>query len=165
MSGNGPSGPFVAEREPSSGCGRRRRAPSRCACAASSTSSERWAPASGPPSCPRGRPLPDPCSRSQPDGIRGESEVVAAPRGEPGPSPRLDELVLYELHVGAFSAEGTFDGVAPYLRELRELGVTAIELMPVATFPGERGWGYDGLYAYAPHPAYGGPEGLARLVR
>ena len=66
--------------------------------------------------------------------------------------------------MGTFSAEGTFDGVIPYLAELRELGVTAIELMPVATFPGERGWGYDGLYAYAPHPAYGGPEGLARLV-
>jgi maltooligosyltrehalose trehalohydrolase len=72
--------------------------------------------------------------------------------------------VIYELHVGTFSEEGTFDGAIPYLEELRELGVTAIELMPVATFPGNRGWGYDGLYAYAPHPAYGGPEGLARLV-
>ena len=84
------------------------------------------------------------------------------------PAPRLglslDELVVYELHVGTFSAEGTFDGVVPYLGGLRELGVTAIELMPVATFPGDRGWGYDGVYAYAPHPAYGGPEGLARLV-
>ena len=76
----------------------------------------------------------------------------------------LDDLVVYELHVGTFSAEGTFDGVVPYLGGLRELGVTAIELMPVATFPGDRGWGYDGVYAYAPHPAYGGPEGLARLV-
>ena len=72
--------------------------------------------------------------------------------------------MLYELHVGTFSAEGTFDGVIPRLRELRELGVTALELMPVATFPGDRGWGYDGLYTWAPHPAYGGPEGLARLV-
>jgi maltooligosyltrehalose trehalohydrolase len=76
----------------------------------------------------------------------------------------LDGLVIYELHVGTFSGEGTFDGVVPRLRDLRELGVTAIELMPVATFPGERGWGYDGLYAYAVHPAYGGPSGLARLV-
>ena len=76
----------------------------------------------------------------------------------------LDELVVYELHVGTFSEEGTFDGVIPRLAALRELGVTAIELMPVATFPGERGWGYDGLYTYAPHPAYGGPDGLARLV-
>jgi maltooligosyltrehalose trehalohydrolase len=76
----------------------------------------------------------------------------------------LEDLVVYELHVGTFSAEGTFDGVVPHLGGLRELGVTAIELMPVATFPGDRGWGYDGVYAYAPHPAYGGPEGLARLV-
>jgi maltooligosyltrehalose trehalohydrolase len=72
--------------------------------------------------------------------------------------------VIYELHVGTFSEEGTFDGVAPRLRGLRDLGVTAIELMPVATFPGDRGWGYDGLYTYAVHPAYGGPHGLARLV-
>jgi maltooligosyltrehalose trehalohydrolase len=107
--------------------------------------------------------LPDPCSRSQPHGRTGASRIIdlppAARRGLP-----LDDLVVYELHVGTFSAEGTFDGVVPYLPELRELGVTAIELMPVATFSGERGWGYDGLYAYAPHPAYGGPEGLARLV-
>ena len=71
---------------------------------------------------------------------------------------------LYELHVGTFSREGTFDGAIPHLRELRELGVTAVEVMPVATFPGERGWGYDGLYTSAPHRAYGGPEGLARFV-
>jgi len=109
---------------------------------------------------------PDPCSRHQPYGVRGASAVVDpfswtddAWRGV-----SLDELVLYELHVGAFTEEGTFDAVVPRLRELRELGVTAIELMPVATFPGERGWGYDGLYVYAPHPAYGGPAGLARLV-
>ncbi len=107
--------------------------------------------------------LPDPCSRFQPEGIRGPSRIVELP-----PAARrglsLDDLVIYELHVGTFSAEGTFDGVAPYLPELRELGVTAIELMPVATFPGEHGWGYDSVYAYAPHPAYGGPEGLVRLV-
>src|SRR4029077_11045506 len=76
----------------------------------------------------------------------------------------LDELVIYELHVGTFSDVGTFAGVAPRLAGLRELGVTAIELMPVATLPGTRGWGYDGLYTYAAHEAYGGPEGLARLV-
>src|SRR6185369_16753303 len=63
-----------------------------------------------------------------------------------------------------FTNDGTFDAVIPQLPELRALGITAIELMPVATFPGERGWGYDGLYTYAPHPAYGGPAGLARLV-
>jgi maltooligosyltrehalose trehalohydrolase len=109
------------------------------------------------------RALPDPCSRSQPEGNDGPSRIVELP-----PAARrglsLDELVVYELHVGTFSDEGTFDGVVPYLPELRELGVTAIEVMPVATFPGERGWGYDGLYVYAPHSAYGGPEGLARLV-
>ena len=72
--------------------------------------------------------------------------------------------MLYELHVGTFTEEGTFDAAIPQLDRLRELGVTAVELMPVATFPGERGWGYDGVYLYAPHHAYGGPEGLARFV-
>jgi maltooligosyltrehalose trehalohydrolase len=111
---------------------------------------------------------PDPCSRFQPEGVRGPSRVVdveAFRWTDAGwESPRLDDLVVYELHVGAFTDEGTFDAVVPHLGDLRELGVTAIELMPVATFPGARGWGYDGVYAYAPHPAYGGPEGLARLV-
>jgi maltooligosyltrehalose trehalohydrolase len=111
---------------------------------------------------------PDPCSRYQPHGVRGPSQVVD-PAGfewtDPAwPGVSLDELVVYELHVGTFSEDGTFDGVVPRLRGLHELGVTAIELMPVATFPGERGWGYDGLYLSAPHPAYGGPEGLVRLV-
>jgi maltooligosyltrehalose trehalohydrolase len=113
-----------------------------------------------------GEPRPDPCSRAQPQGVGGPSRVVDTSRFEIAPSAGvpLRELVLYELHVGAFSPEGTFDGVVPRLPYLRELGVTAIELMPVATFPGNRGWGYDGLYTFAPHPAYGGPEGLARLV-
>jgi maltooligosyltrehalose trehalohydrolase len=110
-----------------------------------------------------GEPLPDPCSRFQPEGIKGPSRVIEVPAAARlGLS--LDDLVVYELHVGTFSAEGTFDGVIPYLAELRELGVTAIELMPVASFPGERGWGYDGLYIYAVHAPYGGPEGLCRLV-
>ena len=114
------------------------------------------------------RAWPDPCSRFQPEGVRGPSRVVD-PRvfrwsDERWAGLSLEDLAIYELHVGAFSDEGTFDAVIPYLGELRELGVTAIELMPVATFPGNRGWGYDGLYAYAPHPAYGGPEGLVRLV-
>jgi maltooligosyltrehalose trehalohydrolase len=113
-----------------------------------------------------GRALPDPCSRDQPEGIRGPSRIVDTSRFEiaPGPELRLEELVLYELHVGTFTSEGTFDAAVPHLPRLRELGVTAVELMPVATFPGERGWGYDGVYAYAPHAAYGGPEGLARFV-
>jgi maltooligosyltrehalose trehalohydrolase len=113
-----------------------------------------------------GRALPDPCSRHQPEGIRGPSRIVDTSRFEiaPGPELRLDELVLYELHVGTFTSEGTFDAAIPQLSRLRELGVTAVELMPVATFPGERVWGYDGVYIYAPHAAYGGPEGLARFV-
>jgi maltooligosyltrehalose trehalohydrolase len=109
---------------------------------------------------------PDPCSRRQPEGVRGPSRVVDTSAFEiaPGPGLSVDELVLYELHVGTFSPEGTFDGVVPRLAGLRELGVTAIELMPVATFPGSRGWGYDGLYSFAVYERYGGPEGLARLV-
>jgi maltooligosyltrehalose trehalohydrolase len=113
-----------------------------------------------------GAALPDPCSRFQPDGVRGPSRIVDTEAFEirPGPELALEELVLYELHVGTFSPEGTFDAAVPRLRELCELGVTAIELMPVATFPGNRNWGYDGLFNYAPHPVYGGAEGLARLV-
>jgi maltooligosyltrehalose trehalohydrolase len=112
------------------------------------------------------RVLPDPCSRHQPEGIRGPSRIVDTSRFaiEPGPDLRLEELVLYELHIGTFTPEGTFEAAIPHFVRLRELGVTAVELMPVATFPGERGWGYDGVYAYAPQVAYGGPEGLARLV-
>jgi maltooligosyltrehalose trehalohydrolase len=110
----------------------------------------------------------DPCSRWQPEGVRGPSRVLDTAAFEWNDDGwdgvALDELVIYELHVGTVSKEGTFDGVVPRLRGLRELGVTAIELMPVATFPGERGWGYDGLYTYAVHPVYGGPQGLARLV-
>ena len=113
-------------------------------------------------------PRPDPVSRHQPAGVHGPSRVVAPGafrwsdggwRGLP-----LGELVFYELHVGTFTAEGTFAGVAAKLPYLRELGVTAIELMPVAAFPGARNWGYDGAALYAPHEAYGGPEGLRRLV-
>ena len=76
----------------------------------------------------------------------------------------LRDLVLYELHVGTFTPEGTFDAAIPHTAALRELGVTALELMPVAAGPGERGWGYDGVYPWAAHAAYGGPDGLQRLV-
>ena len=82
----------------------------------------------------------------------------------PGSPPALDELVLYELHVGTFTPEGTFEAAIPHLRGLRELGVTAIELMPVAEFPGRHGWGYDGVYLSAAQSSYGGPHGLQRLV-
>jgi maltooligosyltrehalose trehalohydrolase len=115
-----------------------------------------------------GEPLPDPCSRWQPDGLRGPSRLL-----DPGAfawndaawqPPPLRDLVLYELHVGAFTPEGTFEAAIPHLDGLRELGVTAIELMPVGEFPGRRGWGYDGVYPSAAYSAYGGPHGLQRLV-
>ncbi len=115
-----------------------------------------------------GRRFPDPCSRCQPEGVRGPSRVVDpaafAWTADGWTGLRRDALVIYELHVGTFTPEGTFAAAAGRLADLRDLGVTAIELMPVATFPGARNWGYDGLYAWAPHPAYGGPEGLAALV-
>ena len=115
-----------------------------------------------------GRELPDPCSRWQPEGIRGPSRVLDPRRFEWGDGdwrmPDLADLVIYELHVGTFTAAGTFDAAIEHLGELRELGVNAIELMPVAEFPGRHGWGYDGVYISATHSAYGGPEGLQRFV-
>ena len=115
-----------------------------------------------------GSVLPDPCSRWQHAGLRGPSRVVDPERfawtDERWHAVPLAELVLYELHVGTFSEEGTFAGAIPHLRALRELGVTAIELLPVAAMPGARGWGYDGVYHWAVHEPYGGPEGLAALV-
>jgi maltooligosyltrehalose trehalohydrolase len=115
-----------------------------------------------------GARLPDPHTRLQPAGLRGPSRVV-----DPGAwtwtdaswgGVALEQLVVYELHVGTFTERGTFDAVIPHLGELAELGVTAIELMPIADFPGRRGWGYDGVYFWAAHEAYGGPDGLQRLV-
>jgi maltooligosyltrehalose trehalohydrolase len=115
-----------------------------------------------------GSPLPDPRSPSQPDGVHGLSEVVdhlafawtdAGWHGAP-----LSAAVIYELHTGTFTPAGSFEAIIPRLPELADLGVTAIELLPVAEFPGVRGWGYDGVDLYAPHHAYGGPEGLKRLV-
>ena len=110
------------------------------------------------------RVFADPCSFLQPE-LRGDkSSVFDTPEIEQL-RLELDELVLYELHNGTFSDEGTFDGAIPHLKALADLGVTAVEVMPIATFPGRRGWGYDGLYTFAPHEAYGGPEGFARFVR
>lgn len=111
---------------------------------------------------------PDPVSRWQPRGVHGPSRVVD-PRAFASAdiafrAPELRDLVIYELHVGTFTPEGTFDAAAQKLGHLRELGVNAIELMPVAEFPGARNWGYDGVYPYAPQSTYGGPEGLSRLV-
>ncbi len=110
---------------------------------------------------------PDPASRSQPDGVHGPSAVVDpafnwTDAGWHGVAQEY--LVIYELHVGAFSEAGTFDGVIPYLSYLCDMGITAIELLPVAQFPGERNWGYDGVDLFAAQASYGGPDGLRRLV-
>ena len=111
---------------------------------------------------------PDPASRYQPLGVHGPSQVVAAgasrPEGAPWSGLSLEAFIFYELHVGTFTPEGTFEAVIPCLDSLKDLGVTAIELMPVAQFPGNRNWGYDGAYPFAAQNSYGGPEGLQRLV-
>ncbi len=112
-----------------------------------------------------GQRLPDPCSRWQPDGLRGPSRVLSSSgQHPPFERPPLNQLVIYELHVGTFTAEGTFDSAIEHLAGLAELGITAIEIMPVAEFPGARGWGYDGVYLSSAHSSYGGPEALRRLV-
>jgi maltooligosyltrehalose trehalohydrolase len=111
---------------------------------------------------------PDPASRSQPDGVHGPSQVVdlrAHPWHDEGYRPRpLWDQVIYELHIGTFTAEGTFDAALAQLDELVELGVSALEIMPVAQFPGRRNWGYDGVFPYAVQNSYGGWDGLQRLV-
>jgi maltooligosyltrehalose trehalohydrolase len=112
-----------------------------------------------------GSPFPDPATRWQPHGLRGPSRVFAAPSPLAGRPATLGELVLYELHVGTFTPEGTFEAAIPHLRELAELGITAVEIMPVAEFPGAHGWGYDGVYISAAHSSYGGPFGLLALIR
>ncbi len=110
---------------------------------------------------------PDPASRFQPRGVHGPSQVMDARfdwtdgawRGLP-----LRRYIFYELHVGTFTPEGTFDGVADQLEDLAALGITAVELMPVAQFPGNRNWGYDGVYPFAVQDSYGGPAALKRLI-
>ncbi|HSJ05501.1 MAG TPA: malto-oligosyltrehalose trehalohydrolase [Longimicrobiales bacterium] len=115
-----------------------------------------------------GGEVPDPLSRSQPDGVHGDSEIVdvaSFPWNDDAWSGiGLDDLVIYEVHTGTATREGTFDALIPRLPELVDLGVTALELMPVAAFPGARNWGYDGVYPFAPAHPYGGARGLQRLV-
>jgi maltooligosyltrehalose trehalohydrolase len=115
-----------------------------------------------------GRELPDPSSRWQPAGLRGPSRIVDPRAFEWSDAGwhgvALRDLVAYELHVGTFTPEGTFEAAIRHLPALADLGVTAIELMPVAEFPGTRGWGYDGVYLSAAQSSYGGPHGLQRLV-
>lgn len=110
---------------------------------------------------------PDPASLWQPDGVHGPSRIVNTIRewdDDGWQGLALRDYVIYELHTGTFTAEGTFDAVIPRLAELRRLGITAVELMPIAQFPGSRNWGYDGVYPYAAQASYGGPDGFARLV-
>lgn len=111
---------------------------------------------------------PDPASNYQPQGVHGPSQVVDHKsfnwederwRGIP-----LSEMIIYELHVGTFTPEGTFDAVMTRLRDIKDTGINAIEIMPVAQFPGNRNWGYDGTYPFAVQNSYGGPVGLKRLV-
>lgn len=111
---------------------------------------------------------PDPVSRSQPQGVHGPSQIVdpSAFRwsDQHWNGLRLDQYIIYELHTGTFTTEGTFQGIVDKIPYLKELGITAIELMPVSEFPGSRNWGYDGVDLFAPHSAYGGPDGLKTLV-
>lgn len=115
-----------------------------------------------------GKEVADPASRDQPAGTRGPSRVFDAgsfawtDAGWTG--LELEDHVIYEVHVGTFTREGTFDAAMGRLAALRDLGVTAVELMPVAEFPGKRNWGYDGVFLYAPHSGYGGPRALQRFV-
>jgi maltooligosyltrehalose trehalohydrolase len=111
---------------------------------------------------------PDPASHLQPLGVHGPSQIVdhtAYAWGDQGwRGISLSEMIIYELHIGTFTPEGTFKAVIPRLSELRGVGVNVIEIMPVAQFPGERNWGYDGVYPFAVQYSYGGPGGLKELV-
>jgi len=113
--------------------------------------------------------VPDPASRYQPADVHGPSEVIDSAsfawQDESWMGRRWEEAVIYELHVGTFSPEGTFAGVEQKLDHLAGLGVTAVELMPLADFPGQRNWGYDGVLLFAPDSSYGRPEDLKRLIQ
>jgi maltooligosyltrehalose trehalohydrolase len=111
---------------------------------------------------------PDPASRFQPEDVHGPSQVVDSHfdwDDDTWCGLPLREYILYELHVGTFTPEGTFEAIIPHLPTLKALGITAIELMPIAQFPGDRNWGYDGVYPFAVQRSYGGPDGLKRLVQ
>ncbi len=115
------------------------------------------------------QPRPDPVSRSQPEGVHHASEIIDPSEfqweDQGWEGIPLDQMIIYEIHTGTFTPDGTFEAILSHLDYLKnDLGVTTIELMPVAQFPGERNWGYDGTYLYAPQNSYGGPEGLKRLI-
>jgi maltooligosyltrehalose trehalohydrolase len=116
---------------------------------------------------PDGRERPDPASLGQPDGVHGPSEVVdlaAIAPSSRGPGTELRRLVFSEIHLGTFTPGGTAESAVRRFRDLRDAGFTAVEVLPVAAFPGNRNWGYDGVLPYAAHVAYGGARGLSRLV-
>jgi maltooligosyltrehalose trehalohydrolase len=114
------------------------------------------------------KPVPDPVSRYLPEGVHGPTAIVDPEAfewtDESWRSLDLRDYIIYELHVGTFTPQGAFDGVIEKLKYLKSIGVSVIEVMPVAAFPGERNWGYDGVSPYAVQHSYGGPEGLKRLV-
>ncbi|HEY32060.1 MAG TPA: malto-oligosyltrehalose trehalohydrolase [Dehalococcoidia bacterium] len=110
---------------------------------------------------------PDPASRFQPEGVHGLSQVVDSHfpwTDQKWTGLPLEEYIIYELHVGTFTTDGTFDAVIPHLDRLKDLGITAVELMPAAQFPGNRNWGYDGVFPFAVQDSYGGPDKLKCLV-
>ncbi|MEO1645531.1 MAG: malto-oligosyltrehalose trehalohydrolase, partial [Chloroflexota bacterium] len=113
------------------------------------------------------RERPDPASRWQPDGVHGASAITNpdfAWTDQTFSPPTLRNSIFYELHVGTFTEEGTFDAIIPHLDRLAELGITSLQLMPIAQCPGERNWGYDGVQLYAAQSNYGGIDGLRALV-
>ena len=110
---------------------------------------------------------PDPASHSQPEGVHGPSQVVDHEypwRDRLWQGIPLDEMIIYELHIGTFTKEGTFDAVIPRLDKLKDLGINALQIMPVGQFPGTRNWGYDVAYPFAVQNSYGGPDGFKRLI-
>ncbi|MCW3041397.1 MAG: treZ [Solirubrobacterales bacterium] len=115
-----------------------------------------------------GTRLPDPYTRWQPQGLRGPSRIVDSAAfawtDEAWDGVRLRDAVIYELHVGTFTDEGTFDSAIAELPRLAALGITVVEIMPIAEFPGHHNWGYDGVYLWATQSSYGGPEAFARFV-
>ncbi|KTD17124.1 malto-oligosyltrehalose trehalohydrolase [Legionella jordanis] len=111
-----------------------------------------------------GQRYPDLASDFQPEGVMGPSQVIAKNKPSHWPNIPIKDYIIYELHVGTYTTEGNFKAIIPHLKGLKELGITAIEIMPVAQFSGTRNWGYDGVFPFAVQNSYGGPSGLKTLV-